>query len=229
MEYTIGLDWIIIIITFIITLGAQGFINAKYSQTKNIKSKKGLTGREVARKILNKNGLENIEVIETSGVLSDHYDPRKKVIRLSSDVYNNTSLASASVAAHEVGHAIQDKNGYSFLRIRNNIIPLVNFSSSAGYIAIIIGLFSGSLGFLWLGIIFEIVILLFQVITLPVEFDASSRALTNLQELEIVDQKEIRSCRGMLTAAALTYVASVATSLLEIMRLVMMTRRDDDR
>lgn len=229
MEYSIGLDWLIIIITFIITISAQGYINLYYLKTKGIKSTKGLKGHEVARIILDENGLSDVKVVETSGVLSDHYDPRNKVIRLSSDIYNNTSLASISVASHECGHAIQDKNGYAFLKFRNSIIPLVNLSSSAGYIAILIGLFSGSLGFLRIGIFFEIVILLFQMITLPVEFDASKRAINNIKELNLVTDSEARQCKGMLRAAALTYVAAVATALLEIMRLIMIARRDDDR
>lgn len=229
MEYSITLDWLIIIATFIITIAAQAYINSEYSKTKKIKSKKGYNGYETARKILDENGLKNVEVVETSGVLSDHYDPRKKIIRLSTEIYHGKSIASNSVAAHECGHAIQDKNNYVFLKFRNNIIPLVNFSSSAGYFAIIIGLFTGSLGFIWIGIILELIILLFQLITLPVEFDASKRGLENLDKLEIIESNEKKYSRSMLTAAALTYVASVLTSILEILRLVMMTRRDDDR
>lgn len=229
MEYSMGLDWLIIIVTFLITIAAQGYINILYLKTKSIKSSKGLKGYEVARKILDANGLSDIKIVETSGVLSDHYDPRNKVIRLSSEIYNNASLASTSVASHECGHAIQDKNGYAFLRFRNSIIPLVNLSSTAGYIAILIGLFSGSLGFFRIGIFFEIIILLFQIVTLPVEFDASKRAINNIQELNIVNENEVRHCKGMLRAAALTYVAAVATALLEIVRLIMMARRDEER
>jgi len=224
-----GLDWLIIILTFIITLGAQAYINGTYRKTKKINSKSGLTGCEVARKILDSNGLSDVRVVETSGVLSDHYDPRKKVVRLSPDVYGQSSIASISVAAHECGHAIQDGGGYAFLRIRNNIVPLVNFASSAGYIAILIGLFTSALGFLWIGILLEIVILGFQLITLPVEFNASSRALKQLEELKILDSKEKRMGKKMLKAAALTYVAAVATAVLEIFRLIMIANsRNDD-
>lgn len=229
MEYSVSLDWLIIIVTLIITLASQAYINSEYSKTKKIKSKKGYNGYETARKILDENGLKNVEVVETSGVLSDHYDPRKKVIRLSSEIYHERSIASNSVAAHECGHAIQDKNNYAFLKFRNSIIPLVNFSSSAGYIAIVIGLFTGALGFIWIGIILELIILLFQLITLPVEFDASKRGLENLNNLNIIENDEKKYSRSMLTAAALTYVAAVLTSLLEIARLVLIARRDDDR
>ncbi|MCI8460790.1 MAG: zinc metallopeptidase [Bacilli bacterium] len=224
-----GLDWLIIILTFIITLGAQAYINSTYRRMKNVKSKCGMAGADVARKILDSNGLENVKVVETGGVLSDHYDPRAKVVRLSPDVYAKSSIASISVAAHECGHAIQDKNNYAFLRIRNSIIPLVNFASSAGYVAIVVGLFTSALGLLWLGILLEIVILAFQVITLPVEFNASSRALKQLEELKILDVNEKSKGRKMLKAAALTYVAAVATAVLEIFRLIMIANaRNDD-
>ena len=227
MYYSYGYDWLLIILTFVITLGAQFYINSKYAKTKKIMTKKGYSGKEVARKILDTNGLTNVEVVETAGLLSDHYDPRKKVVRLSSDIYTNTSIASVSVAAHECGHAIQDKNNYFFLRFRNTIIPLVNIASTAGYIAIMIGLFSQALGFIKIGIAFELIILFFQLITLPVEFNASRRGLKELEKLEILDKKELTKSKGMLKAAALTYVAAVATSLLEVIRLLMILKRNE--
>ena len=227
MYYSYGLDWILIISTFVITLGAQAFINSNYKRCKKIKSNRGYTGYDVARKILDKNGLKNVDVVEVSGMLSDHYDPKNKIVRLSYDIYNNSSIASISVAAHECGHAIQDKNNYLFLRIRSSIVPLVNLSSTLGYVAIMIGIFAGAVGFIRLGIIFELVILLFQLITLPVEFNASRRGLNEIKDLEIADKKEIGNCRKMLSAAAMTYVASVATSVLEIIRLLLIAGRDD--
>ena len=223
--YHYGIEYILIGISILITLGAQFFINAKYKKTKQLPVKKNITGHEVARKILDKHKLKDIEVVETGGNLSDHYDSSKKIVRLSSDIYNKATIASVSVAAHECGHAIQDKNNYVFLRLRNTIIPLVNISSKLGYIAILIGLFSRATGFLKIGIIFELVILLFQVITLPVEFNASKRGLKELKELKIVEESEFKLSRGMLIAAALTYVASVASSLLEIFRLLTILNR----
>ena len=220
-----GMEYLLIGIALIITLGSQFFINTKYKQTKKIIIKKKIKGYEVARKILDKHNLKNVEVVETGGVLSDHYDPRTKVVRLSSEIYNNPSIASVSVAAHECGHAIQDKNNYIFLRLRSSIIPLVNLSSEFGYIAILIGLFSRRTGFLKIGIIFELVILLFQIITLPVEFNASKRGLKELEELKIVEESELKLSKGMLRAAALTYVASVTSTLLEIFRLLMVLNR----
>lgn len=226
--YYYGFD-LIFILTLIITLGAQAFISGKYASTRRIRTKKGMTGASVARKILDSNGLSNVTVREVSGELSDHYDPRSKTVNLSSDIYNGSSIASASVASHECGHAIQDKEGYLFLRIRSSIVPLVNFSSYAGYFAILIGLIFSLMDLVFIGIIFEVVILAFQVITLPVEFNASHRALVQLKQLDIVDSSEYSKCRGMLIAAALTYVASVATTILQILRYVLMFRHDDDR
>lgn len=226
MDY-IGLDWLILIVSFIISIGSQIYINSKYKKTSKILCEKGLSGCDVARKILDDNGLNNVTIGEASGVLSDHYDPRNKIVRLSSDVYHESSVASLSVAAHEVGHAIQDKEGYFFLRVRSAIIPFVNVASYLGYISILIGIFLGVLGFFTFGIVCEVVILVFQLITLPVEFDASSRALKELKRLNLVSSSELENSRGMLGAAAMTYVASVATSILQIMRLLLLSRRDD--
>ena len=219
--YNYGIEYIFIITSIIITIGSQIYINNKYKETKKIKTKKGLKGYEVARKILDENGLSKIKVKETSGILSDHYDPINKEVRLSTSIYNEETIASVSVAAHECGHAIQDKNNYIFLKIRSMIIPLVNISSKFGYIAIMIGLFSRITDLIIIGIIFEIVILVFQIITLPVEFNASKRGLKEIQKLELVEKKELKKSKEMLTAAALTYVASVASTLLEIFRLLM--------
>ena len=222
MEY-----YLFLIVTLIITLSSQAYINSMYKKTKNIVSKKGMSGYEVARKILDANGLSNVKVVEVGGVLSDHYDPKSKVVRLSSDIYSNNSLASVSVAAHECGHAIQDKNNYFFLRFRSFIFPLVSFASRIGYLVIIISIFAELVKLLWIGILLECIILLFQIVTLPVEFNASHRALKQIVDLNIVDDMEVKSCRKMLKAAALTYVASVATAILEVLRLVLIARRRD--
>lgn len=221
------MEYMILIITMLITMGAQAFINRWYNKTREITSKKKITGREVARKILDANGLKNVKVVEVSGTLTDHYDPQAKTVRLSTDIHSNNSLASISVASHECGHAIQDKDGYFFLRLRSRIVPLVNIASKLGYVAIMIGFIAGIVGFIRIGIIMELVILLFQVITLPVEFNASNRALKQIVELKIVDPDEHSYCKKMLTSAALTYVAGVATALLQIFRLVLISRSRD--
>lgn len=218
----------ILIISLIITLSAQAFVSMTYSKTKKIKNINNLTGADVARQILDKNGLSKVQVVETPGSLSDHYDPRSKVVRLSSEVYHSPSIASVAVAAHECGHAIQDKDGYIFMNIRSAIVPLVNFASYAGYFAIAIGFMTSAMNLVWIGIIMECIILLFQVITLPVEFNASSRALKQIKELDFLEKKEYRKGRKMLTAAAMTYVASVATTVLEIFRLVLIANRRND-
>lgn len=218
----------LIIISLIITLGSQIFVNGSYKKYKKVNNEKGITGRDAARNILDKNGLSNVGVVETHGYLSDHYDPRSKVVRLSSDIYRGTSVAGISVAAHECGHAIQDKDGYLFMKIRASLVPLVNFSSYAGYFAVMIGLMFGLLNLIWLGIILEIVILVFQIITLPVEINASSRAMKLIKEYNFFNNKELRQGRTMLMAAAMTYIASVATTLIQILRLVLMIGRRND-
>ena len=219
--------YLVLLLTLVITAASQGYINSMYKKSRVIPSKSNMTGRDVARKILDANGLKKVKIQEVAGTLSDHYDPRNKTVSLSKDIYENTSLASISVAAHECGHAIQDKEGYLFLRIRSSIIPLVNFASRVGYIIILISYVMSLMKLLWIGILMEGIILLFQIITLPVEFNASSRALKQILDLKIVEKDEHTTCRGMLKAAALTYVASVLAAILEIIRLLCMTRRDD--
>lgn len=219
---------ILLLLSLLVTSAAQIYINSSYSKTKRIKNRAGITGAQTARKILDENGLSNVKVEEVSGILGDHYDPRTKTVRLSSDIYRNTSIASASVAAHECGHAIQDKEGYFFLKLRNSIVPLVNFASYAGYFAILIGIIASSLKIIWIGIIAEIVILVFQLITLPVEFAASKRALKQLEKQKILEKIEISTSKKMLTAAALTYVASVTATILEILRLLIAVGGRDD-
>ena len=223
MEY-----YLLTILAFLITITAQIFVNGSYSKTRKIKNKHNLTGEEVARTILDKNGLRNVQIEEVHSTLGDHYDPTTKTVRLSSDIYHNTSRASASVAAHECGHAIQDKDDYTFLRIRHALIPIVNFSSYAGYIAIVIGCIFSSINLIWVGILMEIIILLFQLVTLPVEFNASSRALKQLEELNLLEKSEVKYSRKMLGAAAMTYVASVAAAVLEILRLLLIFNKNND-
>lgn len=198
-----------------------------YSKYKKVPNKKGLSGGEAARKILDKNGLSDIYVVETKGNLTDHYDPGRKVIRLSTDVYHKESVASLAVAAHECGHAIQDKDNYSFMRIRAALVPFVNFSSYAGYIAITIGIIFSLIDLVWLGILLEAAILIFQFVTLPVEIDASKRAMKELEKMELLEKDELEQGRLVLISAAMTYIASLATTLIEILRLVLIyTDRD---
>ncbi|MBR1654290.1 MAG: zinc metallopeptidase [Clostridia bacterium] len=222
------IEYGLIIISMVITLAAQWFINHNYSKYSKIEDRGGVSGYETARRILDSNGLENVAINKVDGKLTDHYNPKDKTVNLSTDIYEGRSIASVSVAAHECGHAIQDKDGYLFLRIRRSIIPIVNFASYAGYFAIVIGLFFSALNLIRIGILLELIILAFQIITLPVEFNASSRALKQIKGLGILEQDEYYGGRKMLTSAALTYVASVASALLQIVRLLMIVRRRRD-
>ena len=221
------LNYILLFGSIIVVVIAQITVSGAYARYKRVKNSKGLTGFDVAKEILENNGMGDVYVTETQGRLSDHYDPRRKVVRLSSDIYHGTSIASVSVAAHEVGHAIQDKEGYLFMKIRSALVPVVNFASSAGYFAIMIGFIFGYLKLLWIGIILELVILLFQLVTLPVEINASRRGKKQLVKLDLIDAKDGSMCSKMLAAAALTYVASLLSSLLQIARLVLMARDRD--
>ena len=214
-------------LAFIITLSAQLYISSSYRKFKKDTINKNINGKAAARKVLDKNGLSNVEILKVSGSLTDHYDPSRKTVSLSTDIYEGTSIASTAVAAHECGHALQYKYGYGPIKVRNKIVPIVNIGSYAGYLAIMIGVFFSFIKLVWLGIIFEVVILLFQLVTLPVEFDASNRALKLIKEYNMVTESEHSGAKKMLTSAALTYVASVLAAIMEILRLVVMfTGRD---
>ena len=212
-------------IALLITTLAQVYVRSTYKKYSEVRNERSINGKEVARMLLDKNSLNNVSVTEVGGYLSDHYDPRSKTVRLSTSNYNYDSIVGVAVAAHECGHAIQDKVGYIFLKIRSSLIPLVNFSSFAGYIAIMIGIIFSIANLIWIGIILEMVILLFQLITLPVEFNASKRALKELENIGILSNNELKKSKKVLVAAALTYVASVTSTLLEILRLVLLFGR----
>lgn len=215
------------IIGFIIVLYAQIKINSTYGKYKNIKLNKNISGQEVARMILDSNGMNNIHVVETQGELTDHYDPRREVVRLSKQIFHDNAIASVAVAAHEVGHAIQDKENYIFMKIRSILVPVVNFITYIGYIVAFISLLAGITGYLKVSIIIILAALLFQLVTLPVEFDASKRGREQLVKLGIIDGSEEKGVKKMLDAAAFTYVASFISSLLNLLRLIIMLRDRD--
>ena len=223
------MDMILMIISLVITLGAQLFVSGAYSKYSKVKNKKRMYGSEAARYILDKNGLKDVKVRRVGGYLSDYYDPRNKTVNLSSANYENASVGALSVACHECGHAIQDRVGYTFMRIRAALVPFVNFSSYAGYFAILFGCLFDSMNLIWFGIFSEMVILLFQIVTLPVEIDASKRAIKELDKYELLDKDELSGGKTMLIAAALTYVASVATTVIQILRLILTFGGRDDR
>ena len=227
MDY-LFINYGILFFGIIITVMSQIFVSSSYSKYKNVNNKNGLTGFEVARKILDENGLKDIHIVEIQGNLTDHYDPTRKVVRLSSDIFNGSSIASTSVAAHECGHAIQDKEDYRFMRIRSKIVPFVNLSSKLGYLAITIGIIFSLFDLAIFGIVLLLAMLAFQLVTLPVEFDASNRAAEQIKKLKLLDETEKGKSKSMLNAAAFTYVASLVTTLLEILRLFLIanSRRD---
>ena len=210
------------ILALLITLIANLFVKFCFKKYSGSATKKDITGAEAARIILEANGLKDIYVVETNGNLTDHYDPTRHVIRLSSNVYDQNSISALAIAAHECGHALQDKEAYAPMRLRSAIIPIVNFSSYAGYIVLIIGIIMQSLNLIWVGIFLEMVILLFQLITLPVEINASKRAMKKLEEYNLLLNEEQSKAKIVLIAAAVTYVAGVLASMLEIMRLIIL-------
>lgn len=223
----ITLNYLLIFISILITTISQILISISYSKYKKVLNNKDLTGFDVARKILDSNGLSNIMILEVKGNLTDHYDPGRKVIKLSTDIYHGSSIASAAVAAHECGHVIQDKTKYIPMRIRSHLVPFVNICTKIGYLAIMIGVIFSYL-LVELGIILLLAMLLFQLITLPVEFNASKRAMKELERLHLLDKEEKNYAKNMLIAAAFTYVASLLSTLLEILRYVLIfTDRDN--
>ena len=222
MYYGIDYTYIFVIIGAIITMIAQGLVTGRYNKYKEIDASKNITGAEVARKILDANDLKSIKINEVAGTLTDHYDPTNKTVNLSTDIYKGNSISSVAVAAHECGHAIQDKVGYNFLRIRHKMVPTVNLCSKLGYIVIFIGLLAGIFNIALIGLILLGAILIFQLVTLPVEFNASSRAKKQLIKLNLVNESDSAGVSDMLFAAALTYVAALASSVLQILRLFLM-------
>lgn len=221
------MDLILAIIVILIPLIAQIGVSSNYQKYKRVKNTKELTGYDVARKILDENGLEDIYIVETRGELTDHYDPTKKVVRLSSDIYHGKTVAAMSVAAHECGHAVQDKEGYTFMRIRSAIFPIVNVATSISYWIILLGFLFELLDLIYIGIALTCLGLLFQIVTLPVEFDASKRAGVFLKEYNLATEDESKGVKKMLGAAAMTYVAGVLASALQILRLILLARNND--
>lgn len=227
-RYYFDPTYIILIPAVLLSLYAQFKVSSTTSKYFRVRSHRGYTGEEVARKILDANGIYDVRIEMISGRLSDHYDPRSKVLRLSRDVYSSTSITSIAVAAHECGHAIQHAKGYVPLNIRGSIVPVVSFASNASWFFIAIGLFMTTNTLLKIGIVLFSATVIFQLVTLPVEFNASSRALVQMENLGIVNGVEVKQSRKVLTAAALTYVAAAVSSLLQLLRLVMIANRRED-
>lgn len=222
------LNWLIILVSITISLLSRWYIHHVYNKYSEVFCKNGISGSEAARRILDSNGLQSDAVNSAKGFLSDHYNPVDKSVNLSEKIYTEKSVASVAIAAHECGHAIQDKNGYFFLRARHAMIPVVNIASYAGYLAIVIGAFASIFNLIMIGIAFEAIIFLFQVVTLPVEFNASRKGLEQIKSLGLLGDAEYNGGRKVLIAAALTYVAAAAAALLQVVRLLLIfTRRRD--
>lgn len=231
--------YILVLIGAILCILASSRVNSTYRKYARVRCRSGMTGAEAAQRILQMSGINDVQIQHISGDLTDHYDPSKKILRLSDSVYGSRSVAAIGVAAHECGHALQHKNGYLPLKIRSALVPVANIGSRLGLPLVILGLILG-IGFelpgggyfslAQIGIWVFSLAVLFQVITLPVEFDASGRALKMLGSYGIMNDDEVDDCKHVLGAAALTYVAAAASSILQLLRLVLLTgnrRRND--
>lgn len=221
--------YFLVIIGFLLAALASGGVQSAFNKYSKVKSYRHLTGADAARKILDENGLYNIRVEHISGNLSDHYDPSANVIRLSDATYASDSVAAIGVAAHEAGHAVQHAVGYAPIKLRNSMVPAVNICQTLSMPLFILGLILGATGLANVGIVLFSAALVFQVVTLPVEFDASRRAIKILDQSAMLDEEELSGAKKVLRAAAMTYVAAVLASVLQILRLVLLnnSRRRD--
>ncbi|MBP0726911.1 zinc metallopeptidase [Bacillus sp. RG28] len=219
---------ILIFIAFGLSLWAQSKVSNNFSKWSQVPATFGYTGADVARKILNDRGLFHVPVEVIPGRLSDHYDPTSKVVRLSEDVYYGTSIASVSVAAHEVGHAIQHEESYGFLTLRHQIFPLLNITSGIAPLLLLAGFIFHATSLIGLGILFFSVVVAFQVITLPVEFNASSRAKKIMLADGIISKSDAEGVNKVLGAAALTYLAAALISVLELVKYILIFRQNEE-
>ncbi len=228
MDYT----YILVIIGAVLCLGASAKVKSTYAKYSRVRSARGLTGREAAEQILSSQGLHHVKVRHVNGQLTDHYDPRSQTVNLSDATYAENSVAAVGVAAHECGHAIQHAKAYGPLTFRSTLVPVANFGSMAAWPLIAFGLIIGgstSMLLLNLGILAFSLSVLFQLVTLPVEFNASSRAMRILGDSGMLSHDELSGTKKVLSAAALTYVASAAASLLQLLRLLILANRNRDR
>ncbi len=226
----VGMYIVYFAVILLLPIYAQMKVQGTYRKFSKVPAQRGMTGAQVARMILDHHGLTDVRVVPTQGVLSDHYNPATKTVALSESNYYESSLAGIAVAAHEVGHAIQHKEAYSFLTLRAKLVPVASISSNMSWVFVMIGIFASSSGFLLLGIVLLSAGVIFQIVTLPVEFDASKRAMNEVVSLGIIGNNEETGARKVLNAAALTYVAAAAVAMLELLRLVLIYTgmRSDD-
>jgi len=215
--------YFLVLIGAVLCIFAQMKVSSTYNKFSRVRSRTGMTGAEAAQRILQMSGIYDVRIEHIRGSLTDHYDPTHKVLRLSDTVYGSDSVAAIGVAAHECGHAVQHDQGYAPLRIRSSLVPAANIGSKAGIPLIILGAFLGMNQILiQIGIWVFALAVLFQVVTLPVEFNASGRALAMLGDYGMLANDEVKSCKKVLSAAALTYVAAAASAILQLFRLILM-------
>ncbi len=229
MFYFYDATYILVVIGAILSIGASMKVKSTFNKYAKVRSASGMTGADAARTILDRAGLSFVRIEHVSGNLSDHYDPRSKVLRLSDDTYGSRSVAAIGVAAHECGHAIQDQEEYQPLVLRTMFVPVANFGSKFGMPLIILGIILSYNSFLMqLGVLIFSLAVILQLITLPVEFNASSRAMVLLDQYGILGTSELEGSKKVLSAAAMTYVAAAAASILSLLRLILLTRRSND-
>ena len=219
---------IIIIPALLLAFYAQYKVKNTFKHYNEVKIKSNLTGAEAAREILKRNNLGNININQVEGNLSDHYDPKKKVLNLSSDVYSNNTISAVGVAAHEVGHAVQDKEDYKPLSLRASLVPAANIGSSFGLPLAIFGFFIRADFLIMTGFVLFSAAFLFHLVTLPVEFNASNRAISNLKSANILTEKELEGAKKVLKAAAFTYVATTLVALANLLRILLLAGLGDD-
>ncbi len=225
MYYGYGFDWtylVFIVPALLISLWAQFKVSSSFSKYSKVRNMRGLTGAQTSEYILRSYGVTGVRIEHISGELTDHYDPTSNVIRLSDAVYNATTVSAIGVAAHETGHALQYAQGYAPIKLRAAVIPASRIGSLASWPLLLIGIIFSMRPLIWLGIAFFALATLFQVLTLPVEFNASSRALKAIDQWNILSAEENQGARKVLTAAALTYVAALLTSLMQLLRLILL-------
>lgn len=228
LGYYFDPTYILVLIGVVISLLASAGVKNTFAKYNKVLNSNGITAWEVAERILHDAGIYDVRIEQVAGDLTDHYSPNEKVLRLSSTVCHSTSVAAIGVAAHECGHAIQHANGYLPIRVRNTIVPVVNIGQTLSIPLIMLGLILGATGLINVGILLFSFVLVFQVVTLPVEFNASGRALAILRERSFLREEELKGAKAVLSAAALTYVAAVISSALQLLRLVLLSRRRDD-
>lgn len=224
----LGAYLIYIALLMIIPMLAQAKVKSTYAKYSKKPTSSGMTGADVARKILDDNGLYDVQIGRVKGTLTDHYDPRKKIVNLSEGIYSGRSMASSAVAAHEVGHAIQDQQEYAFLKFRSALVPVANFGSNISMFLIIAGIIFSATNLLLFGIIFFAAAVLFQLVTLPVEFDASNRAMTQMISAGVIRNDEERETKKVLNAAAMTYVAAALVAVAELVRFILIYAANRD-